>query len=185
MEQGIKQESANVASVEALSCEEYPPGTKLRKIVIFRKPLAIEEEYISLIRPLSPKKRKEYFRTSNVPVKDFSRFLQNLSSQFRGYLSKLKDGQLKKLILPVMVPSGIGLPEMPDESSTKVAVLSTGRWNGTLFCAEIDDEPMSLREFQKAKNGDIMGTVVADSGEKLSLLNMESVLKREGFLSVV
>ena len=164
---------------------DYCPGTLIRKIVTYRKQLAIEEKYISLIRPDKKKKRKHYFKTSNVPIKDFGRFMSSLADQFTGTLSTIKDSKLKKLSLPVMIPSGIGLPEMPEASATTLVVVTSGQWNGVLFCREAGEEPVALTNFQSAKNGDILGLASLENGETLSLLNMESILKREGFLTMV
>lgn len=165
--------------------DEFRSGTLVRKLVIYRKPLAIKEEYIALVRPVAPKKRKLYYKTSNVPLKDFSSLFKGIASQFTGNLSSIKDGKLKKLSLPVMNPSGIGMPEIPDESAVKLVVVSSGQWNGVLFCTDIAEEAAALSGFQKEKNGDIIGRATLKNGEELSLLNLESIIKREGFLSMV
>lgn len=84
-----------------------------------------------------------------------------------------------------MNPSGIGLPEIPDASATKLVVVTSGQWNGVLFCTDVAGEPAALSGLEKAKNGDILGLATLKNGEELSLLNLESIIKREGFLSMV
>ena len=187
MNQGVNEQASKTVAAETSnqSVNDYPPGTMVRKIKIFRKPLAVEEQYVALVRSITTKKRKKYIKTSNIPIKDFSSFMQSLSKQFKGNLASIKDGKLKKLTLPLMNPSGIGLPEVPDENANKLVVVSIGQWNGVLFCSDIDDEPLAIKNFDKAKNGDILGQVTLENNEELSLLNLESVLKREGFLSMV
>ena len=164
---------------------EFHSGTLVRKLIIYRNPLAIKEEFIALVKTVTPKKRKQYYKNSNVPLKDFSRLFGGIASQFTGNLSTIKDGKLKKLTLPVMNPSGIGMPEIPDESATKLVVVTSGQWNGVIFCTDVAEEPAALSSFNKAKNGDILGKATVQNNEELSLLNLESILKREGFLSMV
>lgn len=183
MNQAPKDEAQPTSSHERHA--DFCPGMLVRKIVTYRKQLAIEEKYVALIREVTDKKRKHYFKTSNVPIKDFSRFMSNLAGEFTGNLSKIKDSKLKKLSLPVMVPSGIGLPEMPDDSATKLVVVNSGNWNGVLFCTDVAEEPVAVSNFQSSKNGDILGHATLENGETLSLLNLESILKREGFLTMV
>jgi hypothetical protein len=181
-----KPSLSDSVSTSAGQChDEFRAGTLVRKLIIYRKSLAIKEEYIALIRPVTPKKRKKYYKDSNVPLKDFSSLFKGIAGQFTGKLSSIKDSKLKKLSLPVMNPSGIGMPEMPDESATKLVVVTSGQWNGVLFCTDVAEEPVALANFEKAKNGDILGPATLKNGEELSLLNLESIIKREGFLSMV
>lgn len=164
--------------------EECPPA-ELREMLIGGKPIAIEESCIALIRSLPEKKRKNYLKTNHIPLKNLSRFMQSLSREMTGELSTIKDSKLKKLNLPLMVPSGIGLLKVPDEKATNLIVVSHGQWHGVIFCSEVADKPASIIKFKKAKNGDIAGIGYLKDDREMPLLNTLSIVKREGFLAMV
>lgn len=163
---------------------ECPP-TELRELAIGGAPIAIETNNIALIRHLPEKKRKDYLKTNHIPLKDLSRFMRNLSSEIKGELSAIKSRKLKKLNLPLMVPSGIGLLSVPDENATNLVVLSHGQWHGVIFCSDVADKVTTMVKFKKAKNGDIAGIGLVENNHEIPLLNVVSLLTREGFLAMV
>ncbi len=161
------------------------PTTELRGLTIGDVHIYIRESSIALIRPLSRKKKKEYLHTCNIPLKDFNKFMKSLAAQFKGPLAKIIDKKLKKLSLPIMLPNGLDLPQTVDENGTKLVVLSNGHWNGILICTEIDNKTKNMVKFKKAVNGDFAGIGYSEDGEELSLLNVVSLLRREGFMTMV
>lgn len=161
------------------------PVTELRGLTIGNSHVYIRESAIAMIRDLGEKKKKEYLHTCNVPLKDFCGFMKGLARQFTGPLAKIPDKKLKKLTLPIMVPIGLDLPEIADESATKLLVVSNGQWNGVLICSGIDNETKNMIKFKKAINGDFAGMGYGAENEKLSLLNIVSLLRREGFMTMV
>lgn len=158
------------------------PGAMIRPITIGKLSLAITEEHIALIKPLSPKKRKAYIKNSQVPLKDLGGWLSSLSSQMRGPLSLLKNGKLKKFILPLVIPKGVGFTDFPDEEATMLVVVSSGQWHGVLFCRRLEPEAIPLLSLVRAKNGDIAGFARLEENQELQLLNVGQLLEREGFL---
>ncbi len=161
------------------------PATELREIILGSVPVYIRESNIALIRDISPGKRKSYLKNSNVPLKDFSRFMKSLAKEFKGPLSKIPNKKLKKLTLPIMVPVGLNLPETVDEEGEKLIIVSNGHWNGALICSGIHHETRTMVKFMKSTNGDTAGIGYSVKGSELSLLNIVSVLRREGFLTMI
>ncbi len=161
------------------------PPTQLRKIVLAGTSVYIQENAISLIRQVSPEKLKGYIKNSNVPLKDFGGFFHSLSRQFKGLLSQIPDKKLKKLSLPIVVPSGFNLPDMPDENGSHLVFVVNAHWNGVLVCAEVDAETVTMVKFQKAPNGDVAGIGFSEEDHDYPLLHVVSVLRREGFLTMV
>lgn len=166
---------------EPMACEEEP----VRKLIVGTTKMLVAEKYISMVRPLKPGKRTKYLRSGRINLSDFSGFMKGLASQFTGPLSEIKDRKLKKFALPVMAPRGLSLPEYPDENAKKIMVLSHRNWHGALFCAEIEDEVCIINKFCVGKNGDIQGSAWPEDGKPLPLLDVEKLLNREGFLSIV
>lgn len=175
--------NANIGTIERPQFTDCTP-TAVRAINISGKTLAIEENHISIIREITQKKRSQYLKSSHVPLKDFGKFMQNLSTEFSGKLSEIKDSKLRKLILPVMVPVGMALSTIPDENSSAIVIISNGKWHGALCCSTVADGPINMTKFKKAKNGDVAGIGFLESGEEVPLLNAVSLLAREGFLAV-
>ncbi|MCB2183669.1 MAG: hypothetical protein KQH63_16670 [Desulfobulbaceae bacterium] len=169
--------------------EENPikncPATELRKIVLGGVSVYLQESAIAMIREVSKQKLKAYLKTSNVPLKDFAGLFQGLAKQFSGSLANIPDKKLKKLSLPLMIPSGFNLPDIPDENGCSLVVVTNGQWNGVLACSEVENEPVAMVKFKKAKNGDIVGIGFDMAGMEFPLLNAVSVLRREGFLTMV
>ena len=158
------------------------PGAMIRAITIGKLSLAIAEEHIALIKPLSPKKRKKYIQSSQIPLKDLGGWFRRLSGQMKGPLAQLKNGKLKKLLLPLMVPRGIGLSDIPDEEATMLVVVSNGNWHGVILCRRLEQEATPLLALTRAKNGDIFGLARFEEDQELQLLNISQLLEREGFL---
>ena len=161
------------------------PTTELRGLTIGDTHIYIRESSIALIRNLSRKKKKEYLKACNIPLKDFNCFMKSLAKQFKGPLAKIADKKLKKLTLPIMLPSGLDLPEIVDENGSKLVVVSNGHWNGVLICSEIDNDTENMIKFKKATNGDFAGIGFSAQGDELLLLNIVSLLRREGFMTMV
>jgi hypothetical protein len=160
------------------------PPTQLRCLSIGPVKLAVQEDLIAAVKPLKPSKMAVYQKKSHVPTKAFGSLLKNLSSQFKGSLTKLKSRKLKKIELPIMVPRGLDLPETPDPQAQNLLVLSNGSWHGIIACSKVEPCPMSMVQFQKNQNGDIAGTGYLENEEEIILLDSLSVLKREGFLVI-
>ncbi|MBA3003809.1 MAG: hypothetical protein FP813_08170 [Desulfurivibrio sp.] len=158
------------------------PGAMLRPITIGKLSLSIAEEHIALIKPLSPKKRKAYIKNSQVPLKDLGSWLSRLSTQMRGPLALIKNGKLKKLILPLMIPKGVGFTDIPDEEAMMLVVVSNRHWHGVLLCRRLEPEPTPLLSLTRTKNGDIAGSARLGEDLELQLLHVGQLLEREGFL---
>lgn len=175
--------NANKGTIEHPEFTDCLP-TAVRIINISGKTVVIEENHISLIREIPPNKRSQYLKSSNIPLKDFAKFMQSLATEFKGELAKIKESKLRKLVLPVIVPMGIALSSIPDENGSTIIIISNGRWHGAICCSSVADEPLNMIKFKKAKNGDIAGISFLKSGDELPLLNAVSLLTREGFLTV-
>ncbi|MFA6498378.1 MAG: hypothetical protein WC256_08315 [Desulfurivibrionaceae bacterium] len=173
------QASAKPAEAKPLPIQ---PGAMIRPITIGKLSLAIAEEHIALIKPLSPKKRKKYIHSSQIPLKDLGGWFRRLSGQMHGPLALLKNSKLKKLILPLMIPRGIGLTDIPDEEATMLVVVSNGNWHGVILCRGLEQEAAPLLSLTRAKNGDIVGPARLGEDQELQLLNISQLLEREGFL---
>jgi len=171
-------------STKAAEAKPLPiqPGALIRPIIIGHLPIAIAEEYIALIKPLSPKKRKKYIKSSQIPMKDLGGWFSRLSSQMKGPLALHKNGKLKKLTLPLIIPRGLGLADLPAEEANILVVVSKENWHGVLLC-RLAQEATPLLSLAWAKNGDLVGPVRLEKNEKeLQLLNISQLLEREGFL---
>jgi len=160
------------------------PPTSVRSLVVGDVRVVIPEGAVALARPLKPGKRASYLQGGRLPLADLAGFLQGLAGQFHGPLAEMKDRQLKKLALPVMTPHGVGLPEMPDEAAEWLVVVSHGNRHGALFCRDFGTEAVVMSRFQKGKNGDISGSAYWESGGQAPFLDVEELLRREGFLSM-
>lgn len=169
--------------------EENPikncPSTQLRKIILTDQEVYLHESFIACIRSVKNETLKMYIKNTNVPLKDFGGFFTGLAKQFKGSLSNISDKKLKKLTLPVMIPTGLNMPDMPDENGTELVFVTHGQWNGILLCSEVGKESVTMVKFKKAKNGDVAGIGFSENGDEFPLLNAVSVLRREGFLTMV
>lgn len=172
---------APVAAEDIKNC----PATELRGITLAGSPAFVQENAISLVREVPKDRLQEYLRNSNVPLKDFAGFFKRLSKQFKGSLAAIPDKKLKKLTLPIMVPTGYLLADVPDENGRQLVFVTNGQWNGVIVCAEVAKEPVTMVKFKSAKNGDFLGVGFSEAGLELPLLNVVSILRREGFLTMV
>lgn len=159
-------------------------GIAVLRFKIGTMQLGIARDTIALIRPVSVKDRIRYLKANQVPLKDFSGFLQRLSSQFKGELATMKNNRLKRLVLPLVTPKGIGLLSMPDENADHLLVLTMNQRHGVVLCSDISPDIDLLQGFQAGKNGDIAGLAFLDREKTVPLLNTCSILEREGFLSL-
>lgn len=177
-QESVSTEKPELRQQEILSCQ----ATELKEITINDSKVALRDHVIALVRPAKQAKVKTYIKNSNVPLKDFCGLFQKLSSQFSGNLAKIKDSKLKQLNLPIMVPAGLNLPEAPDDKATKLVFISNGDWHGVIACSSIEEKPVTMVKFEKAKNGDIAGYGYLEDDKQVILLDTLSILRREGFL---
>ena len=183
----VRNPSAGVAgqaAPKARAATPLPiqPGAMIRPLTIGKLSLAIAEEYIALVKPLSPKKRKKYIKSSQIPMKDLGGWFCRLSARLKGPLALLKNRKLKKMILPLLVPRGMGLADIPDEEATMLVVVSSGHWHGVILC-RLAQEAAPLLSLAWAKNGDIVGPARLGEDQELQLLHISQLLEREGFSS--
>ncbi len=176
---------ASSSKAKKVSTLKNCPATELREINLSGTSVFIQESAVALIRDLPEIKQKEYIKNSNVPLRDFGGFFRGLAKQFKGSLANIVDKKLKKLTLPIMVPTGLSLSDMPDVNATHLVVLTNGHWNGVLLCSTVGEQPVTMVKFKKAKNGDFVGIGYTQNKEELNVLNAVSVLRREGFLTMV
>jgi hypothetical protein len=146
--------------------------------------IAIEEQFLAARKPLPLSRRSNYLKNSTVPLKDFSRLLHPLSSQFKGCLSSLRGGKLRSLYLPIITPRGLNLPDKPEEGETEMLVLCNGNWCGILFCTPFEPSSSIMVGFQPINNGDLSKTAVTEKNDAFPLLNTVELLKREGHMVV-
>jgi hypothetical protein len=161
------------------------PATELRGITLAGSLVYIQENAIALVREVTKDKLQEYLKNSNVPLKDFGSFFKRLAKQFKGSLATIPDKKLKKLTLPIMVPAGHLLEDVPDENGLQLVFVTNGQWNGVIVCSDVAREPVTMVKFKNAKNGDFVGVGFSGGGLELPLLNVVSILRREGFLTMV
>lgn len=158
------------------------PATELTLFLVNDHRLAVLASSVSLSRQVKPAQLKSYLKSSSVPLKDFGGFMQKISSLVAGNLAKIKERQLKKLTLPIMVPQGLGLPETPDDNADSLLIISNGNWHGTIACSKIEQAPSLMIKFEKQLNGDIAGTGFLEDDSRIQLLDSMAILRREGFL---
>ncbi|MBU0968707.1 MAG: hypothetical protein KKA54_20285 [Proteobacteria bacterium] len=175
---------ASLIAVEETSVKNCP-ATELRGITVADSLVYIQESAIALIREVTKDKLQEYLKNSNVPLKDFGSFFKRLARQFKGSLAMIPDKKLKKLTLPIMVPAGHLLADVPDENGSQLVFVTNGQWNGVVVCSDVAREPVTMVKFKSAKNGDFVGVGFTEGGLELPLLNVVSILRREGFLTMV
>lgn len=161
------------------------PATELRGITVAGSLVYIQENAIALIREVTKDKVQEYLKNSNVPLRDFGSFFKRLARQFKGSLATIPDKKLKKLTLPIIVPTGHLLADVPDENGSQLVFVTNGQWNGVIVCSDVAREAVTMVKFKNAKNGDFVGIGFSEDGLALPLLNVVSILRREGFLTMV
>ena len=161
------------------------PPTPVRHLVLEDYSIYIQEKAIALIRDIPPERCRAYLQQSCVPLKDFKKRFRSLSRIFQGPLAAIPDRNLKKIILPLVIPRGNGLPEIPDINGNKLVILSNDHWTGAIICSAVGGEPVIMNKFQNDKNGDLVGTGFSEIGQRLPIVNIIPVLRREGFLTMV
>ncbi len=77
------------------------------------------------------------------------------------------------------------LADIPDENGSQLVFVTNGQWNGVIVCSDVAREPVTMVKFKSAKNGDFVGFGFSEGGLELPLLNVVSILRREGFLTMV
>lgn len=159
-------------------------GAALVEIVLGDKVLGIPEGYVAFITPVRPDRLAAYLKNCHVPLRDFQRLFRGLASQFKGALSQFKEYRLKDVTLPVMVPSAMDLPEFPDDTATFVVVLSEGNRHGALLCSEVRQQGKIIVRVGRTNNGDISAMGYFQDGVQLPILNVTSLLMRQGFLLI-
>lgn len=169
------------AAAKAAETRPLPiqPEVIVRPITIGRLALAIAEKDIAIIKPLSPKMRKRYIKNKQIPLKELVSWFRSLSGQMQGPLALLKNGELKKLQLPLMIPKGIELADIPDEEANMLVVVSKGHRHGVIFCQLVQDAT-PLFFMAREKNDDIFGPAQLEEGQEVQLLNLNRLLRREG-----
>jgi len=181
-ESAAKESEQDVAGEHTI--KKCPPML-LRELIFDDISLFVEERVISLIREISAGRQRNYVRNSSVNLKDFASLFRGLAKQFKGHLGTIPDKKLKKLTLPVMMPQGLGVPESPDNQSLTLVCVTNGQWNGALLCSSVGEETTTMVKFQVARNGDILGNGFCEEGRKFLVLDTVSLLRREGFLTMV
>jgi hypothetical protein len=166
------------------SIKKCPPMV-LRELIFDDISLYVEESAISFIRTISVGRQRSYIRNSSVPLKDFASLFRGLAKQFEGHLGNIPDKKLKKLTLPVMMPQGLGLSVVPENQALTLVCVTNGQWNGALLCSSVSEVTTTMVGFQAARNGDILGDGFCEEGRQFLLLDTVSLLRREGFLTMV
>ena len=183
---GHKEETSNQEGLKGnsnqanhhISC----PPTECRQILICQTPIALRTNDIAATKDISSKKLAKYINNTKVPLTFFSRAFRGLSGQLKGPLSKISPRKLKKISLPIVYPTWHNMPEINENTKNKLLIVSNGNWHGIIACSLVDHPPMSMVKFIKETNGDITGLGYLEDETKISLLDTNAVLKREGFL---
>jgi len=163
---------------------EYAPAANDRCLTLLmgnKYTLALPAGAVALVETLEPRRRGIYIASHQIPIKDFGRFLQRLAGRFKGPLAAIPSRHLKKLNLPLVMPRGGGLPQLPDEQAKHLVVLSYDQRHGVIF-GTITAQDRAISHWQAAADGDIGGQVTLDDENSYPLLNHRSLLEREGFL---
>lgn len=179
------EETAASSSQDAAQTTKPCEKTPLLLVRLGEQAIAIEEQFLAARKQLPTSRRSNYLKNSTVPLKDFSRLLKPLPSQFKGCLSSLRRGKLRSLFLPVITPRGLNLPDKPEESETEMLVLCNGNWCGILFCTPFKQSSSVMVGFQPINNGDLSKTAVTENNDSIPLLNTVELLKREGHMVVI
>jgi hypothetical protein len=185
LERGLDKEKVSLTEESDDNLIKNCPATELRRISLSGSQVYIQENAIALIREVTKAKQQEYLKNSYVPLKDFGTFFKRLAKQFKGSLANIPEKKLKRLTLPIMVPTGLFLEEIPDENGLHLVFVTNGQWNGVIGCSDVAKETVTMVKFKNSKNGDFIGCGFSDEGLELPLLNVVSILRREGFLTMV
>lgn len=158
------------------------PPTKVRLISLSGLPVTIQSSVIAMVRPVKEAKSTAYLHDASVPLKDFSRFMLKLSGLFSGSLALVKEGTLKELRLPIIIPQGHEFPEAPPTKFNRLMIISNGNWHGALACDDIQGADQIMSQFAKQQNGDLAGIAYLEDGRQIPLIDPLSMLRREGLL---
>lgn len=158
------------------------PPTKVRVLTLSGLSIAIQSNIIAMTQPVKPPKATTYLQNGSVPLQDFSRFLRKLSGLFSGSLALVKEGILRELRLPIIIPQGHDFPDSPPATFKTLLVISNGNWHGALACDDIQSSNRIMIKFGKQRNGDLAGTAFLEDGSQLPLLDPLPMLRREGIL---
>jgi len=158
------------------------PPTKVRIITLSGLDVAIQSSVIAMLRPLKEAKATAYLQDGTVPLKDFSRFMLKLSGLFCGSLALVKEGTLKELRLPIIIPQGHGFQEAPPTTFSRLMIISNGNWHGALACDDIQAADQVMSQFAKQQNGDLAGVAYLEDGRQIPLVDPLAMLRREGLL---
>ncbi len=163
----------------------FQTGQEIRVLSVGNREMAVPEEYIAAVKEINDRQSAKCLQQASVRLKDLAGFWADLTEEFVGPLSRYDRGVLKKMILPVMIPKGIGLSELPDSEARSLVVLSAGNWHGVILCSKVHEQPVLPGHFSVARNGDVAGEIMRTNVEAVLLIDAVSLLKREGFLTVV
>lgn len=163
----------------------YAPGLEepCLLVAIGEFPLLVADSAIALLEPIKPRHRPQYLAATEINLKDFSRLFRLLPRRFKGPLAEIPARRLKKLKLPLIMPRGGSLPPMPPEDADHLLVLSHGQWHGVIPVRLLRKQLCPLQRFQPGANGDIAGLGTTADDLSCPLLNPQTLLEREGFLT--
>lgn len=160
------------------------PPTPVKVLTFDGSLVMVQKNAIAMIRAVSPSMAALYLQNATIPLKDFSKFLQKLAHQFSGSLAQVDERTLMTLSLPIMIPQGNDLPEMPTPSSNTLVLLSSGNRHGAILCEAVQEYEQTMFQFAKQQNGDIAGTAYTEDGRTFPLLDPFTMLQREGILLI-
>ena len=138
----------------------FQTGQEIRVLSVGNREMAVPEEYIAAVKEINDRQSAKCLQQASVRLKDLAGFWADLTEEFVGPLSRYDRGVLKKMILPVMIPKGIGLSELPDSEARSLVVLSAGNWHGVILCSQVHEQPILLGHFSVARNGDVAGEIM-------------------------
>lgn len=161
----------------------FQAGQEIRLLSCGSRSMAVPEGNIAAIKELHGKQPAKYSKQGSVPLRDLGRFWSDLSDEFNGPLADYSSSFLKKMSLPVMVPKGIGFSELPDTGASFLVVLSSGNWHGVVLASFVEEQPILLGNFDLGRNGDVAGQIERTNLDAILLIDVVSLLKREGFLT--
>ncbi|MBU0481683.1 MAG: hypothetical protein KKG47_11340 [Proteobacteria bacterium] len=163
----------------------FQTGQEIRIFTIGDREMGVSEANVAAVKDISEREATRCQQRAGVCLKDFGGFWTNLATLFNGPLAEYNNRLLRKMTLPVMVPKGIGLSQLPDSGARFLVVLSSGNWHGVILCSQVHEQPILLGSFTPSRNGDVSGLIERSNVDDILLIDVISLLKREGFLTVV
>lgn len=161
--------------------KKYYP-IELREIVIEGRSIYVQESTVAGIRRMSSSKISKYYDLKSIPIKDLARPFKRLSKQFTGILGSLDPKELEEIALPVIVPQDPELPDHPDNYGGKAVIISKGSMAGVLLCSDVGKKTENMIKLQINKKGDTIGTGYTEQEKSLKVINVASVLDRDGMI---